>query len=329
MRPGAPGRTRTADAGLRTASLYPLSYGGAAHRTPPGGWEPRLAVDVTSEAASPCGGLSLGPAGGVPEPRVESGDDAALPSPTSSCTAAPGCHLCDETRELLATLLARPRAPGPARRPTLVERDIDDRPGLRARLLRSDPGRRARRPRLELAISAAKIRRLLADVLDAARAMAGTDLTILVAFARRAAQLPLAVRPAARPGLPRPADRRRGRRPAPRRDAVALARASATPSPTSPGSGRSSRCSGVTATFAAGPLVDYLPTLRQVGGVILDRPRPEPRRASSDPRPRPDLAAARRRRRELARDARPARSRSRGRRRRRPQRSATDSAAAS
>src|SRR5262245_8891333 len=27
---GAPGRTRTADAGLRTASLYPLSYGGAA-----------------------------------------------------------------------------------------------------------------------------------------------------------------------------------------------------------------------------------------------------------------------------------------------------------
>src|SRR5688572_17507660 len=26
---GAPGRTRTADAGLRTASLYPLSYGGA------------------------------------------------------------------------------------------------------------------------------------------------------------------------------------------------------------------------------------------------------------------------------------------------------------
>ena len=26
---GAPGRTRTADAGLRTASLCPLSYGGA------------------------------------------------------------------------------------------------------------------------------------------------------------------------------------------------------------------------------------------------------------------------------------------------------------
>ena len=29
LRCGAPGRTRTADAGLRTASLCPLSYGGA------------------------------------------------------------------------------------------------------------------------------------------------------------------------------------------------------------------------------------------------------------------------------------------------------------
>jgi microcystin-dependent protein len=30
---GAPGRTRTADAGLRTASLCPLSYGGALGRS--------------------------------------------------------------------------------------------------------------------------------------------------------------------------------------------------------------------------------------------------------------------------------------------------------
>jgi hypothetical protein len=37
VRRGAPGRTRTADAGLRTASLCPLSYGGApADRTPRG-----------------------------------------------------------------------------------------------------------------------------------------------------------------------------------------------------------------------------------------------------------------------------------------------------
>jgi hypothetical protein len=31
---GAPGRIRTADAGLRTAALYPLSYGGAADIVP-------------------------------------------------------------------------------------------------------------------------------------------------------------------------------------------------------------------------------------------------------------------------------------------------------
>ena len=34
---GAPGRTRTADAGLRTASLCPLSYGGADAIVPPAG----------------------------------------------------------------------------------------------------------------------------------------------------------------------------------------------------------------------------------------------------------------------------------------------------
>jgi hypothetical protein len=35
MKPdGAPGRIRTADAGLRTAALYPLSYGGAADIVP-------------------------------------------------------------------------------------------------------------------------------------------------------------------------------------------------------------------------------------------------------------------------------------------------------
>ena len=35
---GAPGRIRTADAGLRTAALYPLSYGGATSILAPAGW---------------------------------------------------------------------------------------------------------------------------------------------------------------------------------------------------------------------------------------------------------------------------------------------------
>ena len=33
-RSGAPGRIRTADAGLRTAALYPLSYGGVRRSYP-------------------------------------------------------------------------------------------------------------------------------------------------------------------------------------------------------------------------------------------------------------------------------------------------------
>ena len=40
---------------------------------------------------------------------------------------------------------------------------------------------------------------------------------------------------------------------------------------------------GITATFAAGPLVDYLPALRVIGGVDPDRPRAGPRRAPAHP----------------------------------------------
>ena len=47
---GAPGRIRTADASLRTAALYPLSYGGAqAHRTSASaaGWQiPAIAQGI-------------------------------------------------------------------------------------------------------------------------------------------------------------------------------------------------------------------------------------------------------------------------------------------
>ena len=114
--------------------------------------------------------------------------------------------------------------------------------------------------------------------------MAGTDLTILVALRGGRHQLPVAVRPAARPRLPRPADARSPwpRRPrAPRRRA---GRRCATRSPTSPGFGAVFTLLGVTATFAAGPLVDYLPALRIVGGADPDRPGAQPGRASSGSR---------------------------------------------
>ena len=56
---------------------------------------------------------------------------------------------------------------------------------------------------------------------------------------------------------------------------------------------------GVTATFASAGFSEYLPVLRQVGGVLLDHPRPEPGRGPSAPGPRTDLAPARCRRRGI------------------------------
>ena len=66
---------------------------------------------------------------------------------------------------------------------------------------------------------------------------------------------------------------------------------------------------GITATFAAGPLVDYLPALRMIGGVILIVLGLNLAGILHIPRPRADVAAARGRRRDLAGDRRPARSR--------------------
>ena len=71
---------------------------------------------------------------------------------------------------------------------------------------------------------------------------------------RRRHLVPVAVRPAARSGIPRAAHRGRGRR-APGRhgQAVALGRRCATPSPTSRGSARSSPCSGSRPPSPVGP----------------------------------------------------------------------------
>ena len=63
---GAPGGNRTPDAGLRTASLYPLSYGGA-----------------------------VGPSYRGPYHR------SMRPTPRIVLYERAGCHLCDEVRSLL------------------------------------------------------------------------------------------------------------------------------------------------------------------------------------------------------------------------------------
>jgi hypothetical protein len=79
--------------------------------------------------------------------------------------ARPGCGLCDETRITLGALLARRAASG---RPTatLVERDIEADPVLERTLFAEIPVVELGGQRLTLAVSPARIERLLADVLD-------------------------------------------------------------------------------------------------------------------------------------------------------------------
>jgi hypothetical protein len=85
--------------------------------------------------------------------------------------ARAGCHLCDDTRRVLALLLAERRAAGlPS--PTLVERDIDTNDDWQRTFMTAIPVVELGDQRLELATSPSRIRRLLADVLDAPAAAA-------------------------------------------------------------------------------------------------------------------------------------------------------------
>ena len=85
--------------------------------------------------------------------------------------ARAGCHLCDDTRSALVQLLAERKA---ARlpSPTLVERDIDSDDAWQHAFLAKIPVVELDGQRIELATSPARIRRLLADVLDAPAAAA-------------------------------------------------------------------------------------------------------------------------------------------------------------
>jgi glutaredoxin-like protein DUF836 len=85
--------------------------------------------------------------------------------------ARAGCHLCDDTRRALLLLLAERKAAGlPS--PTLVERDIDANDDWQRAFMTAIPVIELGDQRLELATSPSRIRRLLADVLDAPAAAA-------------------------------------------------------------------------------------------------------------------------------------------------------------
>ena len=86
--------------------------------------------------------------------------------------ARAGCHLCEETRTALVQLLAEREAAGlPS--PTLVERDIDTNEDWQRAFMATIPVIELADRRLELATSPARIRRLLADVLDVPAAARG------------------------------------------------------------------------------------------------------------------------------------------------------------
>jgi len=77
-----------------------------------------------------------------------------------------GCHLCDDAREALDALF-RERSASGRPNPTLVERDIETDPDWERTYFPSIPVVVLGDRRLEFATSPAKLRRLLADVLDA------------------------------------------------------------------------------------------------------------------------------------------------------------------
>jgi hypothetical protein len=89
-----------------------------------------------------------------------------VPLPDLVLYGRPGCGLCDETRAILLALQEQ-RARAGLAVPALVERDIESNPDWQRAYFTSIPVVELGDRRLELATSAAKLRRLLTDVLDA------------------------------------------------------------------------------------------------------------------------------------------------------------------
>ena len=98
--------------------------------------------------------------------------EASAPLPDLVLYSRDGCHLCDETRATLEALLAERGAAGlPS--PTLVERDIVTDADWERQFFTTIPVVELGDRRLELATSVSRLRRLLADVLDAEPATSG------------------------------------------------------------------------------------------------------------------------------------------------------------
>ncbi len=90
---------------------------------------------------------------------------SGTPLPDLILYGRPDCGLCDEARDLLVALLAERAVAGLAT-PTLREIDIESDPALERAFFASIPVVELGDRRLETVTSAAKLRRLLHDVLD-------------------------------------------------------------------------------------------------------------------------------------------------------------------
>ncbi len=88
------------------------------------------------------------------------------PLPDLILYGRPGCGLCDEARALVGALLAARKLAGLAT-PALVERNIETDPAWERAYFATIPVVELGDQRLDLATSAARVRRLLTDVLDA------------------------------------------------------------------------------------------------------------------------------------------------------------------
>jgi hypothetical protein len=91
--------------------------------------------------------------------------NVALPLPDLVLYTRPGCDLCDEARDAIQSVLEDRAARGMSL-PRTVERDIEADPELERGLGDVIPVVELGDRRLQLEVSAGRIRRLLADVLD-------------------------------------------------------------------------------------------------------------------------------------------------------------------
>lgn len=89
-----------------------------------------------------------------------------VPVPDIVLYARPACDLCDETRRILQALIAE-RATVALPTPRLLERDIDADPEWQRAFFATIPVVELAGRRIEIATSAARLRALLHDVLDA------------------------------------------------------------------------------------------------------------------------------------------------------------------